>query len=181
MPDEDKKEISSARINVVLTRYIVVIILAFGFLMLLLSGSYVVLTQTKESAARVVEANKEKAEVYSATKVQVDGLSSSLSQTKSILDQEILYSNVLVNIGQLMPQNTVLEHIDLNTASFTGTAVKLKVYAKSTADVVTLRQNFQSTPIFTGVNFDSVLDSGGIDGYPVSVSITLTVTRAAAK
>ncbi|HEY8886729.1 MAG TPA: PilN domain-containing protein [Candidatus Microsaccharimonas sp.] len=181
MPDTIKKEIRSARLNVILGRYIIVILFAFGFLMLLLAGSYLVLTQTKDSAQRIINANSTKADVYSATKAQVQALSTSLSETKTILDQEVLYSNVLMNIGQQMPTGTVLSSITLNSASFAGTPVTLKAYAKTTDDAVALRQKFQSSPIFTNVNFDSVSDAAGISGYPVGVSMTLTVTRAAAQ
>ena len=181
MPDSEKDEIRSARMNVVLVRYIVIILLAFGFLLLLLSGSFVVLNQTKQSAERLIEANSTKAEVFSATKAQVDALSSSLSQTKTILDQEVLYSHVLTNIGQQMPAGTVLDSIALNSASFTGTPVTLKAYAKTTDAAVALREKFQSSPMFANVNFNSVTDAAGIDGYPVSVSMTLTVTTVAAK
>jgi len=179
MPDDAKKEIRSARTNVVLTRYIVVIILAFSFLVLLLAGSYVVLTQTKMSAEQLIEANDTKAGVYNSTKAQVDELASRLSQAKTILDQEVLYSKVLMNIGQQMPAGTVLENITLDSNSFAGTPVNLKAYAKTTADAVTLREKFQATPIFTNVNFNSVSDSAGIPGYPVSVSMTLSITKAA--
>jgi Tfp pilus assembly protein PilN len=181
MPDDAKKEIRSARVNVILMRYIVVILFAFGFLVLLLAGSYIVLTQTKNSAQQLIDANGTKAQVYSNTKAQVDALSSSLSQAKTILNQEILYSNVLTNIGKQMPAGTVLDSINLNAASFSGTPVTLKAYAKTTDAAVALRGKFQSSPIFTNVNFESVTDSAGIDGYPVSVSMTLTVTKAAAR
>jgi Tfp pilus assembly protein PilN len=180
MPDDAKKEIRSARVNVILTRYIFIILFAFGFLILLLGGSYVVLTQTKASAQRLIDANGTKAEVYSTTKAQVDALSSRLSETKSILNQEILYSNVLMNIGQQMPAGTVIDSIALDTASFAGTPITLKAYAKTTNAAVALREKFQSSPIFTKVNFESVSGTTGIDGYPVSVSMTLTVTKAAA-
>lgn len=181
MPDDVKKEIRSARLNVILGRYIIVILFAFGFLVLLLAGSYIVLTQSKENAQRLTSTNGTKADVYSTTKAQVDALSSGLSETKTILNQEVLYSNVLMNIGQQMPAGTVLASITLNTASFAGTPVTLKAYAKTTDDAVALRGKFQSTPIFTNVNFASVSDSTGIDGYPVGVSMTLTITRTAAQ
>lgn len=181
MPDDTKKEIRSARLNVILIRYIFVILLAFGFLVLVLGGSYVVLTQTKASAQRLIDANGAKAAVYSTTKAQVDALSSRLSETKSLLDQEILYSNVLLNIGQQMPAGTVIDSLTLDAASFAGTPITLKVYAKTTNAAVTLRQKFQSSPIFTKVNFESVSDTAGIDGYPVSVSMTLTITKVAAR
>jgi Tfp pilus assembly protein PilN len=180
LPDEAKKEIRAARVNIILIRYIVVILLAFVFLVLLLAGSYVVLTQTKVSAQQTIDSNDTKAAVFSSTKAQVDALSSGLVETKSILDQEVLYSNVLMNIGQQMPAGTVIDKITLDATSFTGTPLTLKAYAKTTAAAVALREKFQSSPIFTAVNFESVSDSAsGISGYPVSVSMTLTITKAA--
>lgn len=181
MPDDAKKEIRAARTNVILTRYIIVIVLAFAFLVLLLAGSYLVLGQTKSSAQQVIDSNDTKAEVYSTTKAQVDALSAGLSETKRILDDEVQYSHVLTNIGQQMPAGTVLSGITLDSTSFVGTPVTLKAYAKTTEAAVALREQFQSTPIFTNVNFESISDTDGINGYPVSVSMTLTVTKAAAQ
>jgi Tfp pilus assembly protein PilN len=181
MPDEAKQEIRSARVNVILARYIAIILLAFCFLILLLGGSYVVLTQTKANAQSLIDANQSKAAIYSTTKAQVDALTSRLAQTKSILDQEILYSNVLVNIGKQMPAGTVIDSVSLDTASFSGKPVTLKAYAKTTDAAVALRQKFQTSPIFSKVNFESVSDTSGISGYPVSVSMTLTIAKAAAQ
>jgi len=182
MPDSAKQEIRAARVNVILIRYIFVILIAFGFLVLLLAGTYVVLTQTKASAQQLVESNDTKADVYSSTKAQVDALSASLSETKTILDQETLYSNVLMNIGQQMPSGTVIEKITLDAASFTGAPVVLKAYAKTNDAAVALRERFQSSPLFSNVNFESVSDSaGGIDGYPISVSLTLALNKVVAQ
>ena len=181
LPYDAKKEIRAARLNVILSRYIIVTLLAFVFLVLLLGGSYVILTQTKNSAEQLIDVNSSKADVYSTTKAQVDSLSAGLSETKLILDKEVLYSKVLINIGQQMPPGTVLGSVTLNTASFAGTPVTLKAYAKSTDDAVALRQKFQTSAIFSNVNFDSVSGAGGIDGYPVGVSMTVTMTRLAGK
>ena len=182
MPDSAKIEIRAARINVTLARYIIVISLAFLFLVLLLGGSYVLLTQTKASAQLLIDSNDTKAAVYSSTKNQVDSLSSKLIETKSILDQEILYSKVLTNIGQQMPEGTVLDQITLDAKSFTGAPVSLKAYAKNNDTAVILRQKFQTSKLFSNVNFQSVSDSAsGIPGYPVSVSLTLVISKVTTK
>jgi len=182
LPDNEKAEIRAARVNVVLIRYIFVILIAFAFLVLLLAGSYVVLAQTKSSALQLIDSNDTKAEVFSSTKAQVDALSSSLSETKTLLDQEVIYSHVLKNIGQQMPEGTVIGIITLDAASFTGTPVSLKAYAKTADAAVALRQKFQSSMLFSNVNFESVSDtSGGITGYPVTVSLTLTLNKVASK
>lgn len=182
MPDDVKVQLRAARNNVLLLRYITVIFFAALFLGTILVGAYYLLEQTRISAQKLIDANDTKAEVYSSTKAQVDALSSSLSGTKAILDQEVPYSTVLMRIGEQMPPGTVLEKIDLDTSSFNGTPLTLKIYAKTTNDTVTLRDNFQNSPYFTGVNFEAISDgSAGINGYPVSATLTLTLNRTIAQ
>ncbi|MFZ2126111.1 MAG: PilN domain-containing protein [Candidatus Microsaccharimonas sp.] len=179
MPDDAKREIRAARANVVLVRYITILLISAAFLALVVWGSYLLLGQIHTSAQQQITANDTQAAVYSQTKQQVDSLSAGLTEAKTILDQEILYSNVLVNIAQQMPANTVIDKLTLDSNSFIGTPLTLKVYAKSSNDAVALRDRFQSSPFFSNVSFESVSDtSGGITGYPVSATITLTLNRA---
>jgi hypothetical protein len=178
MPDDAKKELRAARTNVLLLRYMGVIFFACVFLLFILFGSYVLLGQTQASAQKLINANDTKAEVYQSTKTQVNALSNQLAEAKSILDQEILYSNVLINFAQQMPTGTVIDKLSLNASSFSGTPLTLKVYAKTTNDAVALRDKFQSSQYFTNVNFQTISDSsGGIDGYPISATLTLTLDR----
>ena len=182
MPDPLKKEIRAARANVVLVRYINTMVISSLFLAFILWGSFMLLGQIQDSAKKQIEASDTRAAVYSQTKEQVTSLSTGLSEAKTILDQEILYSNVLVNIAQQMPVNTVIEKLTLDSTSFNGTPMTLKVYAKTSDDAVAIRERFQSSPFFSNVNFESISDtSGGIDGYPVSVTMTLTLNRTIAQ
>jgi Tfp pilus assembly protein PilN len=178
MPDEAKKELRAARVNVLLVRYMGVIFLAFLFLVFILFGSYVLLNQTRDSSQKLIDANDTKAEVYQSTKSQVEALSSQLSEAKGILDQEILYSNVLVNFASQMPAGTIIDKLSLSTDSFNGTPLTLKVYAKTTNDAVTLRDRFQSSSFFKDVSFQAISESSaGIEGYPISATMTLTLDR----
>lgn len=178
MPDDAKKEIRAARANVILVRYINILLMSAVFLGFVLWGSYLLLSQIRGSAQQQITANDTQAAVYSQTKEQVNSLSTGLNEAKTILDQEILYSKVLVNIAQQMPANTIIEKLALDSNSFSGAPLTLKVYAKTSADAVALRDRFQSSAYFSGVSFESVSDtSGGISGYPVSATMTLTLNR----
>lgn len=182
LPDNLKKELGAARTNVLLIRYMGVIFLAFAFLAFIIFGSYYLLGQTKSSYQELVDANDTKAEVYSATKAEVNKLSADLAETKSILDQEIQYSNVLVNIGQQMPSGTIIDSLQLDRSSFADKPVTIKVYAKTTGDAVALRDRFQSSPHFSNVNFQTISESGStVPGYPVSVTMTLLLNRTIAQ
>jgi len=79
-----------------------------------------------------------------------------------------------------MPAGTVFGKFSLNDSSFTGAPTAAKVYAKSSAEIVTLRQNFQQSSMFSGVSFQTVVETGSdIVGYPASVDMTFTLTKAA--
>ena len=175
LSDERKDEIKAARANVLLLRYMSIIALAFLFISGALYVSYTVLTTTMKNAETLIASNDVKADVYSETKQEVDALSAKLSDAKGILDQEIRYSEVLVKVGQLMPRGTVLGDLTLNSAAFNGEPVEIKAYAKSTAEASVLQSNFQSSPLFSNVNLKGTETSQGLDGYPVVVSMSVTL------
>lgn len=179
MPDVAKKELRAARTNVVLLRYLAILIGAAAFLALVIYGSIFLLSLTKNSSQQLIDANDTKAAIYSDTKQQVSNLSSQLIEAKSALDQEVSYSQILISLGQLMTPGTIIDKLSIGSEAFEGKPVTLKIFAKSTDATVTLRDRFQSSSLFSDVQFETISDSsGGIDGYPVSATLTLTFVRS---
>lgn len=178
MPDESKRQLRAARANVLLLRYLFILMAAAGFLAFAIAGAYYLLGQTQSSAKELIAASDTEAGAYSETKNQVDQLSAQLSEARGILNSEIAYSNVLVNIGQLLPSGTVIDSIDLNESSFNGTPVSMTIYGTSTDAVVSARDRFQRSSFFSSVNFQSVSEGdNSVPGYPVSAEMTLIINR----
>jgi Tfp pilus assembly protein PilN len=175
---ERTDEIRAARMNVILVRYKLLIALALVFIGAALYVSYTVLDSTMASAEKRIQANDLKADVYKDTKQQVDELSAKLNESKTILDQEIRYSQALVKIGQLMPAGTVLGDLTLSTASFNGLPLEIKAYAKTTNEAGLLQNNFQSSGLFSNVTIKSTETSQEIDGYPVTIAMTVMLNKA---
>ncbi|MCD8561578.1 PilN domain-containing protein [Candidatus Saccharibacteria bacterium] len=179
LSDERKDEIRAARVNVILVRYIVIIAVAIVFLLGSLALSYAILEVTRQSAQAQISANDVKSDVYKETREQVESLGQSLQTAKTILDNEVPYSKVLTGIGQLMPEGTIIDTVTLTSASFSGSPTTLKVYAKTSEAAVALQSRFQSSPLFSGVSFQTIEESDEtIDGYPVSVTMSLTLNKA---
>ncbi len=178
LPDIRKDDIKAARANVILLRYMAIIGFAFAFIGGAVYISYSVLQTTMASAEERVALNDTKADVYSATRQEVDELSSKLNDAKSILDQEIRYSQVLIKLGQLTPAGVVLGNLTLDAASFDGNAVELQAYAKSNSEASQLQSQLQSSPLFSAVTLKSTEGDKGIDGYPVLVTLTVTLNKA---
>ncbi len=173
-----KDEIKAARVNVILVRYMGIIALAFAFIGVFMYVSYSILGDTLKTAQTRIASNDVKADIYSDTKQQVDTLSAKLNDTKTTLNQEIRYSLVLVKIGQLMPAGTKLGDLTLSAASFSGEAVEVKAYAKSTTEAGQLQGNFQGSPLFSQVTLKGTETNQELDGYPVTVSMSVVLNRS---
>lgn len=179
LPDDYKSDIQAARANVIITRYIAIISLAFLFMFGALYTSYTVLTVTMTNAEDLIEANDVKADAYSDTQQKVTELSAELNQSKAILDQEIRYSNVLMQLGQTMPAGTVLGNLTLAAENFTGTPLDITVYAATPDQAGQVQSQLQRSPLFTQVTLKSTDDTGqGIAGYPVSVQLSVVFRGA---
>ena len=178
LANDRKTEITAARANVIILRYIGIIVLAILFTTAAFAVSYSVLTRTMASADSLIATNDVKADVYADTKKDVDMLSAQLGDAKAILDQEVRYSQVLVGIGKLMPKGTVLDSLQLSSQSFTGAPLTIKAYARSTTEASLLQNQLQSSPLFRQAALQSTETSGGLEGYPVVVTITLSLNKA---
>jgi len=178
LSDVRKDDIRAARANVIILRYTGLILLALLFLAGALYVSHSLLKQTMTANEEIISSNDVKADIYSETKQKVDDLSGNLTGAKAILDQEVRYSQVLVKIGQLMPPGTVLGDLKLDTASFNGAPVAMVAYAKSDAEATTLQSQFKSSPLFKEANLTTTEATGGIDGYPAKISLTVIFNKA---
>ena len=178
LPTNSKAEIRAARTNLILVRYIAILMLAIGFIVIAMYVTYSVLAMTKNSSNEVIASSDVKADVYSSTNTQVKALSAQLSDAKVLLDDEVRYSKVLVNVAQIMPANTIFDKLVFDSSTVTTTPISTKVYAKTSADAVALRQNFEKSPFVSGVNFLTVTENGsGVEGYPVSADVSFTLTK----
>lgn len=175
---ERKAEIRAARVNVTLVQYIIILLLAFAFISGIFYYSLVTLQSTMASADSLVEANDIKADVYSDTRQQVASLEANLSEAKSVLDQEVRYSKLLVGIGQLLPAGTIIESLPLDDTALNGAPIQIKAYAKTSADTVALQERLKSSPLFTSISVQATSESDGISGYPVSITMSVVFNKA---
>jgi len=177
LADDRKDAIKAARVNVFLVRYIAILLMAFAFLMAALYVSHTVLGVTMKNAESLIASNDVKASVYSETSKEVEALSSKLNETRGILSQEVHYSQVLVQLGQLMPKGTILGELVLDRQSFSGQPIEMKAYAKSTTEASALQAQFQSSPLFRKVTLSSTETKQEVDGYPVSITMSVVFNR----
>ena len=200
LPESQKSEIRAARANVLLVRYIAILTAAILVLGGIIVAAYVVLETKKAATQDLLDVSKARAAQYQPVSAEADALRASLSSAKSILDQKTSYTKLIYKIADSIPPGIVLETLDLDPATF-GSPMTINANAKSFESASKLRDEFASnSDIFSDVkllslgsgsssdnssNSDSAGNSGNVSvsgsssEYPVKVSISLTINKAA--
>jgi Tfp pilus assembly protein PilN len=183
LSDSYKREIRAGRMNVILLRYIMMLIGGIVLLSVLIGGSYVVLTTARSDAQSKVNENRTNLAKYSNLKTQADAFRSDLSTAKTIFDKEIQYSKLIYKIADIIPRNVVLDSLTLDPSKV-GSSATMNASAKSYDDAVNLKKALIANGnIFTDVSFDTLNNGataeGTSDPYPVKVSLKVTIQKAA--
>lgn len=181
LPYDVKSEIRAARTNVILMRYIIVLIIAIVFLGIVGFSVYTILMDTKATAENTIKDNRAKASSYVAYKDEATTLRTSLSSAKSILDKEVRYSKIITGIAALMPSGTILDSLNISTSTL-GSPTTLTIYAKTTENALAVKDRFQASPLFSNVTFVSISStSQQSKAYPITATLSVTINRGAAQ
>jgi hypothetical protein len=182
LPPEEKRQLRAAQSNVLLLRYNEALVFAVAFLVIALGVVYVFLNNTSTVAQKTITDNKAKVVDYAPIQAQASQFRANLATAKQILDGEVTYSKVILEIAKLMPSGTVLQNLGLDSSTF-GTSTQLIALAKDYPTALSLKDSFQKSTLFSDVHFDSITSTtGGTDNtYPMVVTLDVTIKKGAAK
>lgn len=174
MPYDTKKQTAAARFNVMLLRFVVILAFAAGFLIMTSSAAYLFLLNNKLSA----EKQQIKIDLSSSpTQKRANTFRSNLTVSKSILDRQISYGDIVTEIGKTLPTGTVLESLSLNDTSL-GTTTQLKILSTSSDNETELKQNIENSNLFSNYKFESSTSSQkNSSKYPFVINISVTINK----
>lgn len=155
------------------------VFLALGivFLALISIVVYFFLMNNKANAEQSIKIDSSKESSYLSVQSQATALRTNLSTAKSILDQEIAYSDILTGIASALPSGVVIDTLALNASTF-GTPLVIQARAKSTNDALKLKDNFQKSPLFSSFSLQSLsTNQSDTNGYPVTATISVIINR----
>jgi len=182
LPYEHKNEIRAARTNVILVRYIAILIVAAIVLGGLVVGAYVVMNGTKVIAEQKVSENQVRVAAYQSIKTEADAFRADLATAKTILDSSISFSTLIYQIAATIPPNVVIDDLPLDPSTF-GSNMTIKASAKSFDDVTKLQNALErNNQVFSDVQLQNIKKdsaSGNSDNYPVKATLTVVVNKGA--
>lgn len=182
LPHEQKRQLRAARVNTLLLRYNILILIAVGFLATAEGFTYFYLVNTKTAAEATITENRAKAVNYVPIEAQAQLFRNNLATAKQILDREVTYTKVILEISKLLPSGVVLDTLNLDSQTF-GTQTTLTAQAKDYNRALALKDSFENSTLFSNVHFQSIAttDTPKNPAYPVDVNINVTIKKDAAK
>jgi len=177
LPNEVKKQMRAARTNVTLLKYLFLLGCASAFLLLACSTSYVFIIANKPKVESNIKTDQTESVAYDAAKTQLNSFTTSFLNAKSILDQQVSYSNIITEIGAALPSGAIIENLSI-VGSNLDSPISLQVKAKSADDASKIKDNLQKSAFFKDPSIQSV--AAGQDNasdYSVTIIIKLTINK----
>lgn len=179
LPPEIKVQTSAARANRLLLRYNVLILAAVGFLLLAIGIVYIFLANAKTIAETAIADNTAKAGAFTNAKTEADAFKQNLANARQILDNDVTYTKVVLEIAAVLPSGVVLDTLNLDSQTF-GTPTTLSTNVVDYATVLRLKDSLQASDLFSNVSIQTISDSGQ-GAYPLTATLSVTIRKDAAR
>lgn len=177
LPQDQQREIRAARSNTLLLRYLILLVGALFFLVGALIVTYISLSSTAQQADAAKVKNEQAAVGFSETQRAATTLRSQLSAAKTLFDNEIRYSKVLLRLSALLPEGAAIKSFTIDDLSF-AQPVTLNVLVKGENEARKLQDNFNSSPYVTNVSMGRVSTDTGQGSYPYTIELLFTFNRS---
>lgn len=179
LPPDTRSQIASARSNRLLLRYNVLLLGAIGFLLAAIGLVYVYLGTARAAAETAIEENIARVGDYSAVEAEANSFKQDLANAKQILDNDVTYTKVVLEIANVLPQGVVLDTLNLDSATF-GTPTTLTAKVRDYATVLALKESLQKSSLFSNVSLQTISNEGS-GGYPLTATLSVTIRKDAAR
>lgn len=179
LPDDSKKEIQAARINVILLRYNLLMLSAFAALAAICLLFYFILFSTQSNAVSANTTSTLEAKKYDKVEKEAEQYRNDLSTAKAILDRGVNYTSFITDLTRLLPSGVILGGINLS-ASDIGKQVAFTSQAKDYKKAIELKDRFEDSYYYTNVYFQNLANAGetedpGLKAYPITVTMSVLV------
>jgi hypothetical protein len=116
LPANFKQDVSYARRNTALGKWIIFAILALAGVGLIVLAGLFYMDQTIKSQTKTVEESRRNLEVQNVKETQqkVEEISSNTKLAMDVLSREILFSKLIRQIGSALPENTALKSLRID-------------------------------------------------------------------
>jgi Tfp pilus assembly protein PilN len=183
LPIESQRYYRAARLNLLLRMYLVIL----GLLLLSVVGifgtGYYLTVHERAIAEQELQQQQSETASYASVRSEAKDFASNLKIAKSILSQETLYSDMIVQIAQTLPSSAVLTSLSLDATSFQK-PVTVSARVKAKTDALVLKSTLENSSLFEDVSLSNITETPpGATGnriirdFPITVSLSAKLSK----
>ena len=179
LPDEVKRDIKAARMNVILVQYNILMLSAVVAVLGLCLAFYIFLNAANLSAESTSNDNNAKAAAFNDVRAAADDYRNNLSIASKILDNSVSYTSVIFALTELLPEGVYLDSINLTANSF-GQQTSFSAHARTYDLATKLKENFENSELFSNVYLQNVSqpsDGSSSGDFPVAIAISAKLSK----
>lgn len=155
LSQDHRKQLRAARHNHLLSGYMVAAGVVVALLIVSTVFSYITLSIEQQSYESITEAQEPEKAKYQQDLKLAKSYEEDLRAAKTILQNEIKYSDVLIQIAKVLPSNARLAAFDINAESLQK-PIELSIVTESYDEAVETKEAFQSSKYFEGAKLMTI-------------------------
>lgn len=152
---ETKQELRAARRNVIIRKYV----LTLGLLAVLIAGSYgvgyLILSAQEDAYKRELAQYIPQKEQYNDTIKLASEYTKNLAVAKSILENEVVFSDYIIMLARTLPPNTIMDAVNVKTPDF-DKPIEATFKTKNYSDALVAKHTLESSPYFNDVKIRAI-------------------------
>lgn len=178
LPPERKQAFLFARRNSIVLKTLFGLMAGFSILVLIVGGSVLFLQQETENYKESIAISKSDLEKQdeAQTVARVQDISNSLKLVVNVLEQEVLFSKLLKQVGSVMPSGTVLKNLSLNGDLSGALDLESGAIDQNSASQVLINLQDPSNQLFKNADLVAITCDGTDPAYPCTVTLRAEFT-----
>ncbi|MBP9738559.1 PilN domain-containing protein [Candidatus Saccharibacteria bacterium] len=176
LPPQQLANIRIARSNTLLRRYIELLLLALLIIITALTVAYYFMNVQQSNVQQVVDTDQAKISELEPVQKQAEQLSATVNTIAGLLSRDVVFSDMLVQIGGLMPQGAVLTGLQFSIEDFKSPLI-ISAQVDTEEKAAVLLKNLQGSDLFQSAEIKTI-DQTEKEDTSTSTS-TLTPTTSA--
>ena len=155
LPPQKLANIRIARGNTTLRRYLELLLALLAVIIAALVSSYYFLGAQKANQQSIVDTEMARVAELEPVQKQAEQLSATINTIASLSSRDVTFSNLLVQIGGLMPEGSVLTGLQFSTEDYDSPLI-ISAQIESEAKAAILLKNLQSSDLFESAEIKTV-------------------------
>lgn len=155
LPPKRLLDIKIARNNTILRRYIELVIFGVLILAVAVAASYYFLSRQQSSIRQTLGINQAKAQQLQSVQKEAEELSATVNTISALLSRNVQFSQMLTQIGSLMPSGAVLTGLQFSIEDLDSPLV-VSAQVENEERAAVLRNNLAGSELFKSAEIKSI-------------------------